>query len=1255
MDNASNSRTALGDENISFGTLLASIGTGAAAFGVQFLLFNFFRLRLKRIYSPKTYLVPEKERIPDARPGIFGWVVSIFKTSNMEFIEKCGLDAYFFLRYLRMLLKIFVPAACVLLPILLPINSVNLKDKPHSGVNKFSVSNIGANDQSRKWVHLVAILCLDIYICYIMFGELRGYIRIRQAYLTSPQHRLRASATTVLVTNIGRRWLTREALDGLYDVFPGGVRNIWINRDYGELDSLVSARESIASDLENAHANLIEAGHVEFYRQSSKTSGVSPADMDVHEEPGMSTGNPHQIAKTLDEALGREGSGSFENVGKTLEAKKKNDLLSDVAGGFGAVGQGLGRGVGAVGHGVNRFGHYVREGVTDTFTRGKGNGLNEDATEAPIEKDLPNVEQGSTSGAARESSGSNDFAPIPAAQEQPAEEESYPKRGLFGNKSFKSQHQGVQSQVREGDEYPLHDLKLRTSGESTIDTKTKIPDAKPTQKKSGFLGTVVGFFVNSLEEEMPTKKELIELSKAETERRRRYTAELNPPCTKYVKESDRPTTHVHPSPLLNWIPKVGTKVDSIDYLTVALAVYNKHIERFQSDPERFPLMNSAFIQFNHQVAAHMACQSLNHHVPLQMTPRTVEISPDDVRWDSLSTPWWFSWIKTVLVQAAVVGLVILWAFPVAFTGALSNLDDVADTYSWLDFVNSWPKAAKSLIQGILPPALLGLLLVLLPLILRLLTAIQGMRTGNELELRVQLYYFVFLFVQVFLVATFATGISTILDLFSGDTTVTSIPNILAQQLPLAANYFFSYIVLQALSVSAGAILQGFNIFMMYLWSRWFDSSPRSLFNRSTKLPSIQWGTFFPVYTNFAVIGIVYSVIAPLILVFITITYALFWVVHRYNALYVNRYINDTGGLLFPRAVIQLFTGLYTMHLCWFGLFLLAQDAQGNQVCIPQAIIVVILAVLLLLYQLALNKHFSPLYRYIPITMEDDAVERDEEFAALQARRHDGEELSPDERRKLEGENLQWVLEHRERREEAENKALEEAESKRIEALKQGHQLPGSPKLSSSDLNLSPKVIGTGRERKPSWTSRSSQRSSSNVYHTAHTDKTLAREDANEPDGAFSRVDKAIGESLGSAVDGAVMSTAKIARRVAHHRRGTDALAEEEADVEAQKPVEERYYHGMNDELEDLTSEERDILVNKAFRHRALRATRPAVWIPKDKAGISEFEIKLVASSEELSQYIWISNEGAGLKRNGKVNQQTLMRPPDFNEERLIKL
>ena len=81
-----------------------------------------------RYSQPRTYLVPERERTAPSPAGLFRWIIPVFRTSNSEFIKKCGLDAYFFLRYLRMLLKIFIPLSIVILPILIPINKVGGRD-----------------------------------------------------------------------------------------------------------------------------------------------------------------------------------------------------------------------------------------------------------------------------------------------------------------------------------------------------------------------------------------------------------------------------------------------------------------------------------------------------------------------------------------------------------------------------------------------------------------------------------------------------------------------------------------------------------------------------------------------------------------------------------------------------------------------------------------------------------------------------------------------------------------------------------------------------------------------------------------------------------------------------------------------------------------------------------------------------------------------------------------------------------------------
>jgi len=172
-----------------------------------------------------------RRRTPKPAQGFFNFFAPVFETATSDFISKSGLDAYFFLRYLLMLLKIFAMVALVILPILVPINYLGGKGgEDVQGLDRLAWTNISGAHTQRYWAHLLLALTLICIFCYMFYSEMRKYVRMRQAYLTSPQHRLKASATTVLVSAIPKSWLTVQRLVDLYDIFPGGIRNIWINR-----------------------------------------------------------------------------------------------------------------------------------------------------------------------------------------------------------------------------------------------------------------------------------------------------------------------------------------------------------------------------------------------------------------------------------------------------------------------------------------------------------------------------------------------------------------------------------------------------------------------------------------------------------------------------------------------------------------------------------------------------------------------------------------------------------------------------------------------------------------------------------------------------------------------------------------------------------------------------------------------------------------------------------------------------------------
>lgn len=77
---------------------------------------------------------------------------------------------------------------------------------------------------------------------------------------------------------------------------------------------------------------------------------------------------------------------------------------------------------------------------------------------------------------------------------------------------------------------------------------------------------------------------------------------------------------------------------------------------------------------------------------------------------------------------------------------------------------------------------------------------------------------------------------------------------------------------------------------------------------------------------------------------------------------------------------------------------------------------------------------------------------------------------------------------------------------------------------------------------------------------------------------------------------------------------------------------------------------RNKLIHKAFQHEALHARRPMVWIPYDKLGISDDEIRQI---QTYSKYISICNEGVALDSGMCVIYERNL--PNFLEEDLINL
>jgi len=105
-------------------------------------------------------------------------------------------------------------------------------------------------------------------------------------------------------------------------------------------------------------------------------------------------------------------------------------------------------------------------------------------------------------------------------------------------------------------------------------------------------------------------------------------------------------------------------------------------------------------------------------------------------------------------------------------------------------------------------------------------------------------------------------------------------------------------------------------------------------------------------------------------VFSVVILDLFWFVLHYNLLYVSVFFYNTEGQLYLTALKQLFTEVYMMKLCLIGLFLFICDEQGVFTDIDQAVIMMIVTVLTVIYQLLLGNAFASILKYLSAYMKN---------------------------------------------------------------------------------------------------------------------------------------------------------------------------------------------------------------------------------------------------------------------------------------------
>ena len=229
--------------------------------------------------------MPEGERTGQHPSGMISWIPRIFQTPDRIILQHSGLDAFFFLRYIRTLFKIFTSLLVVVVPSLIPVNFKGGNDAAGEvhGLDRFSWVNIGFNHTRFYWAHLAMALAEIVFICRTIYVELVFYVHVCKSYLKSPGHCLLQSANTILMTDISEKDL--PVLEDLYSIFPGGVRSIWVNRDLSLLSKKMQERRKLITALEAAETTLLRSAVASYCQR--RNHRFAPSAKDDSKEGGL--------------------------------------------------------------------------------------------------------------------------------------------------------------------------------------------------------------------------------------------------------------------------------------------------------------------------------------------------------------------------------------------------------------------------------------------------------------------------------------------------------------------------------------------------------------------------------------------------------------------------------------------------------------------------------------------------------------------------------------------------------------------------------------------------------------------------------------------------------------------------------------------------------------------------------------------------------------------------------------------------------
>lgn len=380
-----------------------------------------------------------------------------------------------------------------------------------------------------------------------------------------------------------------------------------------------------------------------------------------------------------------------------------------------------------------------------------------------------------------------------------------------------------------------------------------------------------------------------------------------------------------------------------------------------------------FATFRSQEAAAVAAQANLNPSAQRLFSVQPAPQPDDVNWPALQRSWWHRMMR----QAYALPLImIIMLVPIgAFFGMFAQLSlsmcgnpyaGTTGSYSgtWFCSDDAWATFLRNLLTSVAPSILLSVYnLVVLPVIVYYTAQLEGQcYTLSGLDRRCADLFFYWDVFNVFLGAMLGGSILGELNTFLNNPA--QIWSALGSAIPASALFFINYVAYRALVMAWFRLLYP-SMAIVTSVLKWMRIMPlsRTAHDKAFDCPprNCRYGRDIgiPVMMNFVMV-LAYALVAPLVLPFGLVYFALLWAVWRYQSLYVYQRQYESGGQMWPYAAHKVVACNLIMVLFTSTVFLV------RRAYVQFAIMIITLPLVLLEFNSYLRKRYDAVVAQVPL-------------------------------------------------------------------------------------------------------------------------------------------------------------------------------------------------------------------------------------------------------------------------------------------------